>query len=71
MKTKIAILTLSILSLASVGQACTAETVINADGSSSVRTICENGGTYFEPGGQGGSCSTVIIPGKGAVLLCK
>ena len=71
MKLKLAILTLSFVSLSSYANACTAELVINPDGSSSVQTVCNNGGTRFVPGVKGGSCSVVTIPGQGGVVLCK
>ena len=51
---------------------CTAETVIDPQtGAVSVKTVCTNGNSAFSPGGSGGNCRTVIIPGKGGVLLCE
>jgi hypothetical protein len=51
---------------------CTAETVIDPrTGAATVKTVCTNGNSAFSPGGSGGNCHTVVIPGKGAVLLCE
>jgi hypothetical protein len=71
MKMKSVLLSLGLVILSPAAFACSGETVIYSSGYSTVKTVCNNGGTYFVPGGSGGSCSTVMIPGKGAVLLCE
>lgn len=72
MKLKFTFLATSLFIFAANAQAdCRPETVINSDGTSSVQIVCDNGGSSFTPGGTGGSCSTVVIPGRGAVVLCK
>jgi hypothetical protein len=66
-------LTASLFTLAASAYAdCTAETVIDPrTGAATVKTVCTNGDSVFSPGGSGGNCHTVIIPGKGGVLLCE
>jgi hypothetical protein len=66
-------LSASLLTFAASAYAdCTAETVIDPrDGSAKVKTVCRNGGTAFTPGGTGGNCHVVIIPGQDSTLLCE